>query len=61
MSFMFGDCKSLKSLTDISKWDTENVTNMKFMFNFCSSLKSIPDTTQWQRKNTLRKDDTLYN
>ena len=31
MSYMFKDCYSLRSLPDISKWDTKNVTNMSNM------------------------------
>ena len=42
MSFMFYYCSSLKSLPDISKWDTKNVNYMNSMFDGCSSLKSIP-------------------
>ena len=38
MNGIFGGCSSLKSLPDISKWDTKNVTNMDSMFNGCSSL-----------------------
>ena len=29
MEYMFSDCKSLKSLPDISKWNTSNVTNIE--------------------------------
>ena len=32
MRSMFRDCNSLKSLPDISKWDTKNVNNMSDMF-----------------------------
>ena len=32
MSGMFSECKSLSSLPDISKWNTNNVTNMSYMF-----------------------------
>jgi len=38
MSYMFYDCSSLQSLPDISKWNTENVTDMSCMFDSCSSL-----------------------
>ena len=43
MSEMFSYCKSLNSLPDISKWDTNKVTNMSNMFYNCESLKSLPD------------------
>ena len=35
MSYMFEDCISLKSLPDISNWNTNNVTNMSGMFCNC--------------------------
>ena len=37
---MLFECSSLKSLPDISKWNTNNVNNMSFLFYECSSLKS---------------------
>ena len=37
--------KSLKSLPDISKWNTGNVTNMSYMFS-CGGLKSLPDISK---------------
>ena len=48
---MFNGCKSLKSLPDISKWDTKNVTNMSAMFRDCSSLKYLPEISKWDTKN----------
>ena len=51
MSYMFYGCSSLKSLPDLSKWDTKNVTNMSYMFYRCSSLKSLPDISKWDTKN----------
>ena len=35
---MFNECKSLSSLPDISKWNTNNFNNMSYMFNECKSL-----------------------
>ena len=32
MSYMFHNCTQLKSLPDISHWDTKNVTKMKGIF-----------------------------
>ena len=43
MNHMFSYCKSLKSLPDISNWDTKNVNNMSYMFDGCNSLKKIPN------------------
>ena len=35
MSWMFFECKSLSSLSNISKWNTKNITNTGGMFNGC--------------------------
>jgi surface protein len=48
---MFSDCSSLSSFPDISKWNTNNVTNMSYMFNRCSSLSSLPDISKWNTNN----------
>ena len=50
-SHMFYGCKSLKSLSDISKWNTNNVTDMSYMFSWCTSLKSLPDISEWDTNN----------
>ena len=47
MSYMFNECSSLLSLPDISKWNTNNVTNMSYMFYECSSLACLPDISKW--------------
>ena len=49
-SLFFG-CSSLKELPDISKWNTNNVTNMSWLFGKCSSLKELPDISQWNENN----------
>ena len=51
MSYMFNYCRSLKSLPDISKWDTKNVKNMSWMFMDCESLIPLPDISKWDTKN----------
>ena len=45
-SFMFSNCAKLKSLPDISKWNTNNVDNMGGMFSNCKSLISLPDISK---------------
>jgi surface protein len=40
MGHIFYGCKSLSSLPDISKWNTNKVTNMSYMFCGCKSLSS---------------------
>ena len=38
MSCMFLECSSLLSLPDISKWNTNNVTDIRYMFSRCHNL-----------------------
>ena len=42
MSCIFVECLSLSELPDISKWNTEKVTNRNQYFNECLSLIVIP-------------------
>jgi len=46
MSYMFDECYSLSSLSDISKLNTSNVTDMSYMFIGCHSLLSLPDISK---------------
>ena len=46
-SGMFNNCGSLSSLPDISKWNTNNATNMNSLFSNCTSLSSLPDISKW--------------
>ena len=48
---MLSGCSSLLSLSDISKWKTNKVTNMSYMFDRCSSLSSLPDISKWNTNN----------
>ena len=51
MYSMFDGCSSLKSLPDISEWDTIKITDMRYMFHDCSSLKSLADISKWNMIN----------
>ena len=51
MSYMFHRCDKLKSLPDISKWNTQNVIDMNTMFYKCKSLVSLPDISKWDTQN----------
>ena len=51
MSGMFSGCYSLKSLPDLSKWNTSNVKNMRTMFYYCGALFSLPDISKWNTNN----------
>ena len=48
---MFRSCRSLSSLPDISKWNTNNVKNICQIFYECSSLSSLPDISIWNTNN----------
>ena len=48
---------SLLSISDISKLNTKNITNMKGMFSDCKSLISLPDISKW---NTNKVKDMSY-
>ena len=41
----------LSSLPDISKWNTNNVIDIRSMFYRCSSLSSLPDISKWNTNN----------
>jgi surface protein len=40
---MFNKCSELKSIPDLSKWDTNNVIDMRGIFNGCKNLIEIPE------------------
>ena len=41
----------MKSIPDISKFNTSNVINMNGMFYNCKSLLSLPDISKWDTSN----------
>ena len=51
MNSMFSGCSFLKSLPNISKWNTNNVNNMNHMFLGCSSLISLSNISKWITNN----------
>ena len=57
---MFSGCKSLSSLPDISKWNTNNVTDMREMFSGCKSLSSLPEISKWNTKNVKNMSYMFY-
>ena len=60
MNYLFEGCYSLKSLPDISRWNTSKVRKMKNMFNGCSSLNSIPDISKWKINYEIDIDGLFY-
>ena len=51
MRSMFDGCIQLLSIPDISKWNTNNVSDISDMFNRCMQLLSIPDISKWNTNN----------
>ena len=51
MSGMFTECSSLTFLPDVSKWNTNDVTEMSYMLFECSLLSSLPDISKWNSNN----------
>ena len=46
MCGIFFRCSKLQYLPEISKWKTNNVTNISGMFDNCSSLSSLPNISK---------------
>ena len=61
MSYIFFDCYALKTLPDISRWDTSNVSNMSFMFCCCINLTVLPDISNWNISKTNDISFMFYN
>ncbi len=60
MQYMFYNCQALESL-DLSKFDTEKVTNMANMFSGCASLKSITFGEDFKASGVKDMNDMFYN
>ena len=52
-SYMFDNCSSLLSIPNISKWNTNRVTDMSNMFYSCNSISSFPDISNWDTSNVI--------
>ena len=50
LSFIFNDCKNLKDVGDLGKWDVEG-KNLAYAFQDCVKLKDAGDLTKWKLKN----------
>ena len=53
MEGLFCECQNLKTLPDISKWNTSKVENTTGIFYKCSSLNILPDIWKWDTKNVV--------
>ena len=56
MNSIFAECKSLKTLPDISKWDLVQVLNIGKMFFGCESLISLPKLSNWSSHINSKSD-----
>ena len=61
MKQVFSNCFSLKSLPDISKWNTENVIDFSCLFENCISLNKIPDISKWNTNKLKTINRIFYN
>ena len=61
MDNMFRGCSSLISLPNITKWNINNVKDMKMIFFGCSSLISLPDISRWKIVEFKSTETTLFN
>ena len=57
---MFYLCESLEAITDISKWNTNNITDMSYMFYGCNSLISLPDISKWNTNKVTNLSYMFY-
>ena len=51
MSALFCNCSKIKSLPDISIWNTINIKYITGIFSGCCSLESLPDISKWNTVN----------
>ena len=51
MSELLNNCNSIKSLPDISTWNTSKVINMQYMFSGCYSIINLLDISKWNTSN----------
>ena len=60
---MFHDCSLLRTIPDISNWNTEDLVSIYSMFYNCKKLTSIPDISKWNfpRKLGLEFHHLFYN
>ena len=51
MSYLFCVYEKLKSLQDISSWNTLNFKDMSNMISYCRKIESLPDISNWDTRN----------
>ena len=44
---LFNNCKRLRDITALAKWNTSNVEDMRYMFYRCTQLQNIAPLAKW--------------
>ena len=60
MSHLFGNCRSLSSFPDLSRWSTNNLINMSHLFERNESLLNLPDISKWDVTNVTHMECLFY-
>ena len=60
LSYMFCECSSLISVTNLHDLNISNVTNLSHMFFGCSSLTSLSGISKWETKNVTDMSYMFY-
>ena len=61
MSYMFKNCKNLKSIGNLSNWNVSNVKKIIGVFDNCEQLESVGDLSNWNVSNIRDMQYTFYN
>jgi len=59
LQVFFAGCRSLISLSDISKWNTKKVKKLSKIFNGCYDLNPLPDISKWNT-NSVTDMNSLF-
>lgn len=60
MTCMFQNANVLKTIGDVSNWNTTNVTSLHSMFFKCESLEEISDLSNWNVQNVIDSSQLFY-
>ena len=61
MSYIFSNCTSLISCSNISKMNTIKIIDMSYIFHNCSSLLYLPDISNWKTSNVINMSGMFFN
>ena len=57
---LFHECRSLKNLDALSRWNTASVVNMGEMFYFCTGLTSASGINNWNISRVTSFERMFY-